>query len=296
MPGQQRFWRDDGGHLGQNPPAQQFGFCRQPVALVIAETQVTFTQLLAKLAVLVVSKQALRKIAALELVRSKRETASQTLGFASRPYVLCGLPVKRPPKGQLLHQRRNGHFVLQVTGHPTYGLPWGQDRLVPIFIATLAIHQQSARITFDSAAEMLDTFGMQQGGSQYRRLVAAFQRVFGATISFGADTQHEKAAVIHRARFNFMSEVRIWYSREPDQRLLPGDSQNVIVLSDEFHREVMARPIPTELEAVKALSGFPAALDLFMWLSYRCFAAPGRERVPLFGEFGLAGQLDGVKK
>jgi hypothetical protein len=27
---------------------------------------------------------------------------------------------------------------------------------------------------------MLDTFGMQQGGTQYRRLVAAFQRIFGA--------------------------------------------------------------------------------------------------------------------
>jgi hypothetical protein len=36
---------------------------------------------------------------------------------------------------------------------------------------------------------MLDTFGMQQGGSQYRRLIEAFQRVFGATIFFGTDTQ-----------------------------------------------------------------------------------------------------------
>jgi hypothetical protein len=29
---------------------------------------------------------------------------------------------------------------------------------------------------------MMETFGMQQGGSQYRRLIQAFQRVFGATI------------------------------------------------------------------------------------------------------------------
>jgi hypothetical protein len=36
---------------------------------------------------------------------------------------------------------------------------------------------------------MLDTFGMQQGGSQYRRLIGAFQRIFGATIFFGTDTQ-----------------------------------------------------------------------------------------------------------
>jgi hypothetical protein len=28
-----------------------------------------------------------------------------------------------------------------------------------------------------------------------------------------------------------------------------------------------------------------------MWLSYRCFTARGRERVPLFGDFGLISQL-----
>ena len=40
-----------------------------------------------------------------------------------------------------------------------------------------------------------------------------------------------------------------------------------------------------------ALVVSPAALDLFTWLSYRCFTARGRERVPLFGEFGLVSQL-----
>jgi len=58
-------------------------------------------------------------------------------------------------------------------------MPWGQDRLVPIFLATLAIRQKSPRITFESAARMLDAFAMQQGGTQYRRLVGAFQRIFG---------------------------------------------------------------------------------------------------------------------
>jgi hypothetical protein len=59
---------------------------------------------------------------------------------------------------------------------------------------------------------MLDVFGLQQGGSQYRRLVASFQRIFGATIFFGTDIQREKATVMHHARFNFMREAHIWYS------------------------------------------------------------------------------------
>jgi len=95
---------------------------------------------------------------------------------------------------------------------------------------------------------------MQQGGSQYRRLIAAFQRVFGATIFFGTDTQREKATVSHHARFNFMREARIWYSRDPRQELLPGGFENEIVLSDEFFREVTTHSIPTDLEAAKALS------------------------------------------
>jgi hypothetical protein len=240
---------------------------------------------------LIVSKQQLRKAEAIACVRLKRQEAQQNLGFASRPFVLCGLPIKKPPAGLLLHERRNGQFLLQVTGHPSYGLPWGQDRLVPIFLATLAIRQQSQTIQFRSATEMLDSFGMQQGGTQYRRLVAAFQRIFGATIFFGSDTQRERAAVVHRARFSFMSEARIWYARDADQPPLPGGLQNEIVLSHEFFTELMSHPIPTDMEAAKALSCSPAALDLFMWLSYRCFVAKGRERVPLFGEFGLVNQL-----
>jgi hypothetical protein len=248
-----------------NTPVDQVSTGLNRVGSVLASTHPDF----------LISSRKLRKVESIECVRLKREGAQQNLGFSSRPFVLCGLPVKRPIPGSLIHERRNGQFVLQVTGHPNYGLPWGQDRLVPIFLATLAIRQQTARITFGSAAEMLDTFGMQQGGSQYRRLVAAFQRIFGATIFFGTDTQRERAAVVHRARFNFMSEARIWYSRNLQDRFLPGECQNTIVLSEEFYREVLSHPIPTDLEAAKALSSSPAALDLFMWLSYRCFTANG---------------------
>ena len=178
---------------------------------------------------LVISKRRMRKVETIACVRLNRENTRQNLGFSSRPFVLCGLPVKRPTPDCLLHERRNGQFVLQVTGHPSYGLPWGQDRLVPIFLAALAIRQQSARITFGSAAEMLDTFGLRQGGSQYRRLVASFQRIFGATIFFGTDVQRERAEVVHRGSLQLhdrsadlvfegcRSEAVIWRLPEHDR-------------------------------------------------------------------------------
>jgi len=53
----------------------------------------------------------------------------------------------------------------------------------------------------------------------------------------------------------------------------------------------MSHPIPSDMEAAKAFSCSRVALDLFIWLSYRCFVAKGCERVPLFGDFGLVNQL-----
>jgi hypothetical protein len=39
---------------------------------------------------------------------------------------------------------------------------------------------------------------------QYRRLVGAFERIFGATIFFGTGRFSGKATMIQRSRFNFM--------------------------------------------------------------------------------------------
>ena len=161
---------------------------------------------------------------------------------------------------------------------------------MPLFLATLAIRRQSQTISFGSATEMLDIFGMQQGGSQYQRLIESFKRIFGATIFFGRDVQRERVKVIHHSRFNFMSEARIWYARDRTAHVA-GRVPKHVVLSTDFFREAMDHPIPTDLEAAKALSCAPAARDLFTWLSYRCFLAKGEERVPLFGDYGLASQL-----
>src|SRR4051794_21235390 len=154
-------------------------------------------------------------------------------------------------------------FVLQVTGHPDFGVPFGQDRIVPIFLATLAVQQKSPIIRFRSAGEMLEIFGLHRGGTEYRRLVAAFERIFGATIFFGTDQGRPTAKVVQRSRFNFLREAQIWYNRKPDQPVLSQDFENLIVLSDEFYSEISTHPIPTDLQAVRVLSGSPAVLDLF---------------------------------
>lgn len=53
-------------------------------------------------------------------------------------------------------------------------------------------------------------------------------------------------------------QATILFDRPPDTLL------NEIVLSHEFFNEIMSYPIPTDMEAAKALPCSPAALDLFM--------------------------------
>jgi len=81
---------------------------------------------------------------------------------------------------------------------------------------------------------MLDTFGMAKGGKEYRRLVAGFERIFGATIYFGTDSVRSGARVVHRCRFNFLREAQIWYDRHPSEESAGKHFENVIVLSDEI--------------------------------------------------------------
>ena len=124
-----------------------------------------------------ISKRRLKQLDAIELVRQQRENHQQQLAFHTRPFVLFGLPLRRPPNTQMVHARRSGKFFSHVTAHPDFGLPYGQDRLIPIWVATFALEQKNRTIHFALAAQMLDFFHLPKNGPHYRRMVGGFQRI-----------------------------------------------------------------------------------------------------------------------
>jgi hypothetical protein len=161
-----------------------------------------------------------------------------------------------------------------------------QDSLLPIFLATLAVQHKNRTIRFRTAAEMLESFGMHASAKEYRRLVGAFERVFGTTIYFGTNTLFGRATMVQRCRFNFMREAQILV-----QSGTPSSANPLLgvrehhVLSDEFYQELIANRLPNVLAASSAV------LDLFMWLSYRCFTARGPSRYRYSGDFAPARQI-----
>jgi len=239
------------------------------------------------------TKRRLKHLEAILLIREQRDQNQQELAYHARPFVLCGIPLRRPPHGQTAHTRRNGRFSLEITAHPRFGLPYGQDRLIPIWIATLALKQKSRIVHFDSAAQMLDFFRLPKDGPHYRRIVQGFQRIFAATIFFGSEDQPNGAPVMDWSRFHFFDRIQLWFNQDhcsnaPD----PESHENTITLSEAFYREIDEHRIPVEREVIAALAHAPGALDFYMWMVWKSWTVNGNPaRIPLFAHQGLKDQL-----
>lgn len=155
--------------------------------------------------------QAVARSHAVEAVRRKRNAGNQEIIFGARPFILCGLPIRRPPLNTSRYTRRNGKFFLEVAGHPELGIPFGQDRLILLWVATVAVRQRSPVVEFDSGAQILTEWGMQLNGAHYRRLADGFRRVFGSTIFFGTQEERQGSAVWNCSRINFFDQMRLWF-------------------------------------------------------------------------------------
>lgn len=237
------------------------------------------------------TKRNLKRLESICAIREERESGNQELAYNARPFVLCGIPLRRPPRDQLAYLRRNGKFFLEITGHPRFGLPYGQDRLIPIWIATLALQQNNRVVRFRSASHMLDFFHLTKDGRHYRRIVEGFQRVFAATIFFGTDDQPGRNQMTDCTRFHFFEHMRLWFS-DTDPASECGRLENTITLSDAFYRECNEHRIPVEREVVAVLANAPGLLDFYVWLVWKSWSLRGRTaRIPLLGPGGLSEQL-----
>jgi hypothetical protein len=239
------------------------------------------------------TKRRLKKLEAVVLVREQRETGKQDLAYNARPFILCGIPLRRPPTNQLTHMRHSGKFFLNIVGHPQFGLPFGQDRLIPIWIATLSLRQKSRTVRFHTASEMLAFFNLPPDGYHYHRVVEGFERIFSATIFFGTEERPAGDNMIDWSRFHFFDRMKLWFNTPVQD--VPGPAENdgnLVTLSESFYQEIDEHRIPVERHVVAALANAPGVLDLYLWIVWKSWTINGRPlHIPLTGPSGLCQQL-----
>lgn len=229
-----------------------------------------------------------------------RALREQRIAFAARDFVTCGFPLRSPRTPT--YTRRNGDITLELIGHTEHGIPYGQDRLIPIWLATAFFAAGKPRdnvIRFRCAGDILRAFGQPcEGGADLRRLRDRLLRVFYCSYVVSSEGRTERNdGQIRNRRLQLMSELKISVL-EPERRHVNQFSlwQDAIELDANFANELRrGGRIPIDLETVKALKEQPAALDLYIWQAWRSFRLFTNRQlainVPVFGEGGLLQQL-----
>lgn len=236
------------------------------------------------------SDRSVSRVERAEIARQKRELQQQDIGFSSRPFTLCNLPI-RPMKNRGVYERRNGKFFLRIEAGQGKELPYGRDRLVLILVATMAVQQQNRLVRLGSASDILRLFGRGQSGTHYRKLMESFDRIFSATIYWGTQGQLDNRRFIEQYKVSMLDHLRLWYS---DIEHTHGAAfENVVTLSQPFFDELMAHPIPVDMEVVRGLLDSPGELDFYIWIVLRTWAIQrgATAEVPLFGPGSLREQL-----
>jgi hypothetical protein len=83
---------------------------------------------------------------------------------------------------------------------------------------------------------------------------------------------------IDRIGYVLADQLSTWW--DPMQ---PGQGamfESFVVLSEPFFNELVNRPVPVDMRALKALKQSPFALDVYSWLTYRFFTIQRRTEIP----------------
>jgi hypothetical protein len=188
------------------------------------------------------------------------------LGFMARAMVQATLPHRKVEGNEF--ERRNGAFTLSLMAPAKIGLPYGSiPRLLLAWVTTEAVKTRSRELELgDSMAGFMAELGLQSTGGAHgsiTRLKNQTRRLFASTVSATYEDSQKTEDIGYRLADH---SVLWWHAKEPEQA---GLWKSSITLSERFFTEVIDRPVPIDMRAIKALKQSPMALDIYTWLTYR---------------------------
>jgi hypothetical protein len=194
--------------------------------------------------------------------------------------------------------RRNGNLSLVVqpgmvverdgTGR-SLGYPFGTiPRLLLTWMSTEAVRTKSPELALGaSLADFMRALDLQPSGGRngsVGRLRTQMERLFQATLSVRWDGDESRES---GGRLNIASAYDLWWAgRNPEH---PTLMPSTVRLSADFFNEVVTRPVPVDVKALRALRGSPLRLDLYCFLTYRASYLRRRTEIPwesLRAQFG----------
>ena len=215
--------------------------------------------------------------------------ADPEMGFMVRLMALCSLP-RSNPGNRLQYVRENGPYALVMVAGAKNKLPFGNlPRLLLAWVCTEAVRTQSRVLVLGrSLSEFMRKLDIhtQSGGrgGVRTRLRNQMKRLFGCSVSLIYKDKHREAT----ATALIADFTDFWWNpRRPDQ---PSLWDNKIQLSEPFFQEIINRPVPIDMNTLKALKRSTLGLDLYLWLAYRTFSLTRPLRLTwkqIYRQFGV---------
>jgi len=200
---------------------------------------------------------------AIEVEEAKQAGA---VGFMARALTQATMPHKATPGCEF--KRRNGSFSLTMLSPSDIGLPYGSiPRLLLSWMTTEAVRTKSPILELGPSlsAFMAELDLMPTGGrwGTITRLREQMKRLFSCTVSCDYADQTMDAGEGYRITKSY----KLWWdTKSPSQVPL---WKSTVTLSTDFFQEIIERPVPIDMRALKALKRSPLALDIYCWLTYR---------------------------
>jgi len=219
-------------------------------------------------------------------IENKEAKEAGTLGYMARVLVQATMPHSDPKV--FVFERSNGNFSLSISGHPKIGLPYGTyPRLLLSWLVTEAVRTKNSELVLGTnLSKFMSELNLIPSGGRWGtiiRLRDQMRRLFSASVSCVYEAENLSGGM----GFNIAKEYHLWWDpKKPEQTNL---WQSTVTLGQDFFNEIIDRPVPIDMRAMKALKTSSMALDLYCWLTYRLSYLKHQTEIPwqlLQGQFG----------
>lgn len=228
-------------------------------------------------------KEVITESLAIEAEDAKR---AGRLGYLARAFVQATLPHKATVANEFY--RENGLFSLSILAPSRVGLPYGSiPRLLLSWMTTEAVYTRSPTLELGpTLSAFMSELGLAPRGGKrgdITRLKKQTESLFCSTIS----CRYSDETTTQGAGFTIAKDYVLWWTpKSPEQLPL---WKSTVTLSTDFFNEIIERPVPIDMVALKTLKRSPMALDIYFWLTYRMSYLSKDTVIPwplLQGQFG----------
>lgn len=197
---------------------------------------------------------------------------SQRIGISYSGFCLTSLPHKRLPDDQIWERKGHRVTLLVEPGRMRdgdrvvpFGVPHGaRARMILFYLQTQAVRTGSREIALGrSMRDWMERMGLTVGGETARSLREQAARISACSLKFFWSGEEHSGW----ARGGIVSSGLRFNAPETIQDSLWDDR---VMLDEMFWKSLREHPVPLQEAAIMQLSNRSLALDVYVWLAWRC--------------------------